>query len=36
VYGVALGTLFVFIVTGALFMLNLPGAVQKWREARSE
>jgi hypothetical protein len=26
----------VFIVTGALFMLNLPGAVQKWREARSE
>jgi hypothetical protein len=34
VYGVALGTLFVFIVTGALFALNLPTHLQRYRESR--
>ncbi len=32
VYGVALGTLFVFIVVGALFALDLPTHLQSWRE----
>ena len=32
VYGVALGTLFVFIVVGALFALDLPIHLQSWRE----
>jgi hypothetical protein len=36
VYGVALGTLFVFIVTGALFALNLPTHLQRYRESRDE
>jgi hypothetical protein len=34
VYGVALGTLFVFLVTGALFALNLPTHLQRYRENR--
>ena len=32
VYGVALGTLFVFIVVGLLFALDLPTHLQSWRE----
>ena len=32
VYGVALGTLFVFIVVGGLFALDLPTHLQSWRE----
>jgi hypothetical protein len=32
VYGVALGTLFVFIVVGGLFALDLPTHIQSWRE----
>ncbi len=32
VYGVALGTLFVFIIVGALFALDLPKHIQSWRE----
>ena len=32
VYGVALGTLFVFIIVGALFALDLPTHLQSWRE----
>lgn len=32
VYGVALGTLFVFLVVGALFALDLPTHLQSWRE----
>ena len=32
VYGVALGTLFVFVVVGALFALDLPTHLQSWRE----
>ena len=32
VYGVALGTLFVFIIIGALFALDLPTHIQSWRE----
>jgi hypothetical protein len=36
VYGVALGTLFVFIVTGALFALNIPTHLQRYRETRDE
>jgi len=32
VYGVALGTLFVFLVVGALFTLDLPTHLQSWRE----
>jgi len=32
VYGVALGTLFVFIIVGALFALDLPTHIQSWRE----
>ena len=36
VYGVALGTLFVFLVVGGLFALDLPTYIQKRREARDE
>jgi len=36
VYGVALGTLFVFIVVGILFGLNLPTHLQRYRESRAE
>ena len=36
VYGVALGTLFVFCVVGGLFALNLPNHLQKFREKRAE
>ena len=36
VYGVALGTLFVFIVVGALFALDLPTYIQKKRESSDE
>lgn len=36
VYGVALGTLFVFIVVGTLFGLNLPTHLQRYRERRAE
>ena len=32
VYGVALGTLFVFVVVGILFALDLPTHLQSWRE----
>ena len=32
VYGVGLGTLFVFLVVGALFALDLPTHLQSWRE----
>ena len=32
VYGVALGTLFVFLVVGGLFALDLPTHIQSWRE----
>ena len=32
VYGVALGSLFVFLVVGALFALDLPTHLQSWRE----
>ncbi|MDP6869160.1 MAG: hypothetical protein QGI21_00090 [Candidatus Poseidoniaceae archaeon] len=34
VYGVALGTLFVFLVVGGLFALDLPTHLQSWREKR--
>jgi hypothetical protein len=36
VYGVALGTLFVFLVVGGLFALNLPTHLQNYRENKSE
>ncbi|MDA8530878.1 hypothetical protein OAO46_00160 [Candidatus Poseidonia alphae] len=36
VYGVALGTLFVFIVVGGLFGLNLPTHLQRYRESKAE
>ena len=36
VYGVALGTFFVFCVVGGLFALNLPNHLQKFREKRAE
>jgi hypothetical protein len=36
VYGVALGTLFVFLVVGALFALDLPTYIQKKRESSDE
>lgn len=36
VYGVALGTLFVFLVVGGLFALNLPTHIQNWRESSGE
>ena len=36
VYGVALGTLFVFIVVGALFAFDLPGFIQSKRENSAE
>jgi len=32
VYGVALGTLFVFLIVGGLFILDLPTHLQSWRE----
>jgi len=32
VYGVALGTLFVFLIVGGLFVLDLPSHLQSWRE----
>ena len=36
VYGVALGTFFVFSVVGGLFALNLPTHLQSFREKRAE
>jgi len=36
VYGVALGTFFVFCIVGGLFALNLPNHLQKYREKRAE
>ena len=36
VYGVALGTFFVFCVVGGLFALNLPNHIQRFREKRAE
>ena len=36
VYGVALGSFFVFCVVGGLFALNLPNHLQKFREKRAE
>jgi hypothetical protein len=36
VYGVALGTLFVFLVVGGLFALNLPTHLQNYRENKAE
>ncbi|MEK9730538.1 MAG: hypothetical protein VW230_02125 [Candidatus Poseidoniales archaeon] len=36
VYGVALGTLFVFIVVGIMFGLNLPTHIQRMRENRAD
>jgi hypothetical protein len=36
VYGVALGTLFVFLIVGALFALDLPTYIQKRRESSDE
>lgn len=36
VYGVALGTLFVFITVGILFGLNLPTHLQRFREKQAE
>ena len=36
VYGVALGTLFVFLVVGGLFALDLPTYIQKRREGNDE
>jgi hypothetical protein len=34
VYGVALGSLFVFLLVGLMFAINLPHRLQKWRESR--
>ena len=36
VYGVALGTMFVFITVGILFGLNLPTHLQRFREKQAE
>ena len=36
VYGVALGTMFVFITVGILFGLNLPTHLQRFRERQAE
>jgi hypothetical protein len=36
VYGVALGTFFVFCIVGGLFALNLPTHLQNFREKRAE
>lgn len=36
VYGVALGTFFVFCVVGGLFALNLPNHLQRFREKRAD
>jgi hypothetical protein len=32
VYGVALGSLFVFLIVGGLFLLDMPTHLQSWRE----
>jgi len=34
VYGVALGTLIVFLVVGLLFAIDLPSRINSWRESR--
>ena len=36
VYGVALGTMFVFILVAALFAANIPLRIQQWREAADD
>ncbi|PDH25600.1 MAG: hypothetical protein CND85_04375 [Marine Group II euryarchaeote MED-G33] len=36
VYGVALGTMFVFILVAGLFAANIPLRIQQWREASDE
>ena len=36
VYGVALGTMFVFILVAVLFAANIPLRIQQWREASDE
>ena len=35
VYGVAIGSLIVFAIVGALFAINLPLRIQKYREKTS-
>ena len=36
VYGVAIGTLFVFMIVGITFALNIPLRIQRWREDAGE
>ncbi len=36
VYGVAIGSLFVFLLVGLMFAVNLPLRLQKWRENRND
>ena len=36
VYGVALGTMFVFILVATLFAANIPLRIQQWREAADD
>ena len=36
VYGVALGTMFVFILVAGVFATNIPLRVQQWRESADE
>ena len=36
VYGVALGTMFVFILVATLFAANIPLRIQQWRESADE
>ena len=36
VYGVALGTLFVFVIVGLMFAVNLPLRIQQWRERSTD
>ena len=36
VYGVALGTMFVFILVAALFAANIPLRIQQWRESADD
>ena len=36
VYGVALGTMFVFLLVAVLFAANIPLRIQKWREAADD
>ena len=36
VYGVALGTMFVFILVAGVFAANIPLRIQQWRESADE